>query len=249
LQMIIFDELVYQEAQRRHMTVSPDRLAKAQAEFRKQFPNAVAYQQFLLTEVKGSQAAMREKIRRALLIDRLLKEEVDNPARVTVAQARAQYEKNLAQYKHEELLHIQSISIIPPNQSSAVLREAKERATQAAAQAKQAKSYRDFGLLAEKLSDDDFHINMGDHKSVEASKLPPPVVEIADKMKPGDVSGLIQLGNNYTIFRLETRVPAGTTPFTEVKATLQSNMQKEKTQQLRSVLSEKLRKNAKIETL
>jgi parvulin-like peptidyl-prolyl isomerase len=74
-------------------------------------------------------------------------------------------------------------------------------------------------------------------------------VQLADKMKPGEVSGLIQLGNNYTIFRLEARVPAGTTPFAEVKAKLQADLQKQRTEQLRSALAEKLRKNAKIETL
>jgi parvulin-like peptidyl-prolyl isomerase len=84
---------------------------------------------------------------------------------------------------------------------------------------------------------------------MEASKLPPPIVQLADKMKPGDVSGLIQLGNNYTIFRLEARVPAGTTPFAEVKAKLQAEIQKQRTEQLRSTLAQKLRKNAKIETL
>jgi parvulin-like peptidyl-prolyl isomerase len=68
-------------------------------------------------------------------------------------------------------------------------------------------------------------------------------------MKPGEVSDLIQLGNNYTIFRLETRTPAGITPFAEVQATLQSDMQKKNTEQLRSALAQKLRKNAKIEML
>jgi len=249
LQMIIFDELVYQEAKRQNMTISPARLAQAEAEFRKQFPTQTAYRQFLQTEVNGSQAAMREKIRRALLIEKFLKREVEDPARVTLAQARAEYDKNQVQYKHQETLHIQSISIIPPNRSAAVLKEAKQRAEEVAKQAQGAKSYREFGLLAEKLSDDDFRVNMGDHKPMQASQLPPPIVQVAEKMKPGDVSGLIQLDNNYTIFRLEARVAAGTTPFAEVKATLQADMQKQKTEHLRSSLAEKLRKNAKIETL
>jgi len=249
LQMIIFEELVFQEAKRQNMIISAARLAQAETEFRKQFPNDASYRQFLMTEVNGSPAAMREKIRRALLIEKFLKQQVEDPARVTIAQARAQYDKNAAQYKHEELLHIQSISIIPPNQTSAVLKEAKQRAEQAAKQAQEAKSYRDFGLLAEKVSDDDFHVNMGDHKPMEASKLPPPIVQLADKMKPGEVSGLIPLDNNYTIFRLQARVPAGTTPFVEVKEKLRAEMQKQKTEQLRSALAQKLGKNAKIETL
>jgi parvulin-like peptidyl-prolyl isomerase len=249
LQMIIFEELVYQEAKRRKMTIAPARLANAEAAFQKQFPSQSAYQEFLESEVGGSQVKMREKIRRSLSIEALLDQEVTAPSRVTLAQARAQYERNSAQYKHGEILHIQSISIVPPNESPAVLKEAKQRAEEAAKQAKQAKTYRDFGLLAEKLSDDDFHVNMGDHKTHDASELPPPIVKAAAKMKPGEVSDLIQLGNNYTIFRLEARTPAGTAPFAEVKAKLQSEMQQKTTEQLRSALARKLRKNAKIETL
>jgi parvulin-like peptidyl-prolyl isomerase len=249
LQMIIFEELVYQEAKRRNVMIPLSELKSADAELRKQFPTPAAYQEFLKSETNGSETAMREKIRRSLLIEKLLNQAVTAPARVTSAQARAEYEKNSAQYKHGEILRIQSISIIPPNETQAVLQEAKKRAVEAAEGAKQAKNYRDFGLLAERLSDDDFHVNMGDHKNQEASALPPPIVQAAAKMKPGEVSDLIHLGNNYTIFRLEARTPAGTTPFSEVKTKLQSDMQKEKTQQLRSALAQKLRRNAKIETL
>ena len=50
--------------------------------------------------------------------------------------------------------------------------------------AKATKTYQEFGLLAEKVSDDDWHVNMGDRKSVEREKLPPPVVKAALAMKP-----------------------------------------------------------------
>jgi parvulin-like peptidyl-prolyl isomerase len=249
LQMIIFEELVYQEAKRRKLTIPPATLTSAEAAFKKQFPSQRAYQQFLQSETKGSEAAMREKIRRSLLIEALLKQEVTNPARVTTSEAKAEYDKTIAAYKHPELLRIQSISIIPPDATQAVLAEAKKRADDAAKRAKLAKSYRDFGLLAEQISDDDFHVNMGDHKPQPAIALPPPIVLIADKMKPGDVSDLIKLGNNYTIFRLESQTPAGIAPFTEVKPKLQSDMQKKKTEQLRSAFAQKLHQNAKIETL
>ncbi|MGZ4815039.1 MAG: peptidylprolyl isomerase [Terriglobales bacterium] len=249
LQMIVFEELVYQEAKRRHMEIPAAKVNAAETAFRKQFPSQAAYDEFLKREVNGSKAAMREKIRRSLLIEQLLTNDVTVPARITIAQAKAQYLKNASDYKHGEILQIQSISILPPNQTKAVLDEAKKRADEAYKAAKNAKTYREFGLLAEKYSDDDFHVNMGDHKPQEASTLPPAIVQAAAKMKPGDVSGLIQLDTNYTIFRLEARTPAGTKPFAEVKAKLQSDMEKEKTQQLRSALAKKLSRNAKIETL
>jgi len=246
LEMIIFEELVYQDAKRHNMTIAPEKLAAAEKEYRQQFSSQEAYKQFLQTETNGSEAAMREKIRRAMLIEAELNQEVNAPARITSQQVRAYYEKNIGQYKHGEILHLQSISIIPPNETPAVLKEAKQRAEDAE---KQAKHYRDFGLLAEKLSDDDYHVNMGDRRPQDASIYPPPVLKAVEAMKPGDVSDLIQMGNAYTIIRLEGRTPEGTTPFVEVKTKLQSDMQKEKTQQLRSALNQKLRKNATIEAL
>ena len=54
LQMIIFEELVYQDAQKRGMTVAPEKVRQAQAEFRKQFATPAEYKQFLQSRVSRS---------------------------------------------------------------------------------------------------------------------------------------------------------------------------------------------------
>jgi parvulin-like peptidyl-prolyl isomerase len=130
-----------------------------------------------------------------------------------------------------------------------VQQEAKKKAENAIKQAKATKSYQEFGLLAEKISEDDWHVNMGDRKAVEVDKLPPLVVDAARKMKPGEVSDLIQMGPAYTLFRLNGHIPAGKTPFAEVKAKLMTDLRKSKTEQIRAELDKKLRKAAKIEVL
>jgi parvulin-like peptidyl-prolyl isomerase len=249
LDMIIFDELVYQEAKRRNIAIPPDKLAGAEKAFRKQFSTSAAYQAFLKNETNGSEQAMNDKIRRALMIETLLAQDVEANATVTTAQAKTYYEKNLSQYEHGEAVHIQSISILPPNGSAAIQKEARQHAEDAAKQAKQTKTFREFGLLAEKLSDDDYRVNLGDRKTQNLSSFPPQLQKVLATMKPGDVSDVIQLGDAYTVIRLEARTPAGTTPFAEVKVQLQSDMQKEKTEQLRSALGQKLRKSATVETL
>ena len=45
LEMIIFEELVYQEAERRKLTISATKLNQAEAEFRKQFHSPDEYDQ------------------------------------------------------------------------------------------------------------------------------------------------------------------------------------------------------------
>lgn len=250
LDMIIFEELVYQEALRRKMVISPERMKQAETTFRKQFATEQEFNQVMQVEVHGSRQLMREKIRRSLLIEALLKSDVTEKSRVSETAALAYYKANLKKFQHPEMFSIQTISIIPPQNGNAdVQQEARKHAEDALKAAKATKSYQEFGLLAEKMSDDDWHVNMGDRKVVEREKLPPPVVQAALAMKPGQVSDLIQLGSAYTLFRLNAHIPAGVSRFEEVKAKLITELRKQRNEQLRAALNQKLRKTAKIEVL
>ena len=250
LDMIVFEELVYQEAKRRHLTIPPTRMARAEATFRKQFPSQDVYEQFLKVEMNGSRQALREKIRRSLLIEAVLKTEVQSKAAVSAAEAKAYYDRNPQRFERSERFSIQTISIIPPQNASAeIQKEARQRAEEALRLAKATKSYREFGLLAEKVSDDDWRVNMGDRKDVDRAQLPPPLVAAALKMKPGEVSDLLQFGPNYTLFRLNAHTPAGKADFAAVKTQVQSDLQKARYNGLRAELHKRLRKNAKVEVL
>lgn len=250
LEMIIFEELLYQDAVRQKRTVSPERLKQAETEFRKQFTTEQEFNQVMQNEVHGSKQLIRERIRRSLLIESMLKTEVREKARVSEAEALAYYKANPKKFERPELFSIQTISIIPPQDANPeITQEAKKKAESAIKQAKATKTYKDFGLLAEKVSEDDWHVNMGDRKAVEKDKLPPPVVQAALAMKPGQVSDLIQLGPAYTLFRLNAHTKPGIAPFAEVKAKLMSDLEKQKTEQLRADLNKKLKKTAKIEVL
>jgi peptidyl-prolyl cis-trans isomerase SurA len=250
LDMIIFDELVYQEALRRKLSIPEAQLASADATFRKQFPSPDKFQEYLKFECQGSTRILRQRIRRSLMIEALLKTEITAKSAISLSEARNFYEKNPKRFEHGETLSIQTISIIPPAKGgAAVQREARKRAEDALRQAKATKSYREFGLLAEKMSDDDWHVNMGDRKNVDVAQLPPPLVEAAQRMQVGEVSDLLQFGTNYTLFRLNGRTLAGKAKFDEVKTKLRSDLQKSKAEQLRADLNKKLRRAAKVEVL
>jgi peptidyl-prolyl cis-trans isomerase C len=142
LKMIEFEELVYQEAERRGMTVPPATLQKAQAEFRDQFPSQEAFDEFLKTEMQGSRQTLRKQIRRSLLVDLFLKAEVTDKAKVTLAEARAYYEKNPNVFRYSENFSIQTISILPSDKASdEVKKQAHKAAEEACQKAKATKSY------------------------------------------------------------------------------------------------------------
>jgi parvulin-like peptidyl-prolyl isomerase len=248
LEMIIFEELVYQEAGRRKMTVPPAKLKTAEADFRKQFESPDQYQAYMQSEMHGSTKQLDEQIKRSILIDQLLKYEVEDKSAVTPVEVRAYYDKNGARFQQAESFSFQSISVIPPLKPTAQqATEAKKKADEALKQAKATKSYQDFGLLAEKISEDDFRVNMGDHKVAEKDKLPPQIVKAFSTMQPGQVSGLIQIESAYTIVRLNAHNMARKQPFAEVKNDLKVELQKAKYEKLRSGLAKNLRARAKVE--
>ena len=137
----------------------------------------------------------------------------------------------------------------PANANAEALKEARKRAEDALKQAKATNNYQEFGLLAEKISEDDYRVNMGDRKTVAPDKLPTEVVKALSAMKDGQVSDLVQLGNAYTILRLNAHTPPGETNFEAAKKELMANLRKQKYERLRVALGKRLRQNAKIETL
>ncbi len=251
MKMMEFEELVYQDAVRRKMTVPPAKMQRAEADFRHQFSNPQDYQDLLQSEFKGSKTLLNSKIERSLLIEQMLKQEVADKSVISVVEARAFYDKNPDRFRIPESYAIQTISMIPPDKATAEQQqEARKKAEDALRQAKATKDYEGFGVLAEKISEDDFRVMMGDHKAMDLAKLPPPVLQALTTMQPGQIGGPIELDNHaYTIVRLNAHIPAGKQNFADVKDGLREQLKKQKTEALRRDLDTRLRKNAKVEEL
>jgi parvulin-like peptidyl-prolyl isomerase len=248
LQMIIFEELVYQDALRRKVTVPASEITNGEATFRKQFDSPDQFEQYLKSEMHGSRQYLRKQIERSLMIEKVLKADVQDKSAVSPAELRAYYEKNTARFEQPEAFSFQSISIIPPLKATPEQeKQGRQKAEEALKQAKATKNYREFGLLAEKISEDDFRVNMGDHKTVSRDRLPPQVVKALLTMKPGQVSEIIQIETAFTILHLNAHTAAHKQSFAEVKGALATELQKAKYERLRSELAKRLRAKAKIE--
>jgi parvulin-like peptidyl-prolyl isomerase len=248
MKMIIFEELVYQEALRRKMKVPAAKVLRAEADFRGQFSSPDEFNALFQNEFHGSEQLLQEKVRRSLLIDAFLTSEVETKSAVSPAEVRAYYDKNPARFQHPESFTFQTISVLPPSNATAdQLKEGRKRADDALRQAKATKTAEEFGLLAEKISDDDYRVMMGQHKPMATDQLAPQVVNALRAMKPGDVSDVIQVEKIYTIVRLGEHTPAGEAKFEDVKAQLKKELPQARNNQLRAELDKKLHENAKIE--
>jgi peptidyl-prolyl cis-trans isomerase C len=249
MKMMVFEELVYQEAKHRNMTIPSVQLERATAALAQRFHSSQEYRQFVQEEFHGSQKLLQAKVERSLLIDKFLKQEVSDKAVISDAEVKAYYDQHPEKFRQPESFAFQSISILPPRTATPdQLREAHRRAENALRQAKSTKNYEQFGVLAEKISEDDFRVMMGDHKAVDRSKLPAAVVTALAGMQPGQVSNLIEFdANAFTVLRLIAHNPAGMLKLETIQERLRQQLIQQKTEQLRSALAARLSKNAKIE--
>lgn len=250
MQQMEFEELVYQEAVRRGMTVAPAKLARAMTEFKKQFDSEAEYQQYLKLEQGGKIERLREKVRRAILIDQVLTAEVTRKAGVSDVQLRAFYDKNQERFRKPDTVSLQTISIVIPDNASAKDKaNARQRAEEALRQARATRNYEEFGVLAEKVSEDDWRVMMGDHKAIHRGRMPPEVEKVVFAMQVGQVSDIIQTENSYCIARVNAREDSKLVPLEQVRAKLKKDMETDRADELRKALEARLRKNAKVEEL
>jgi peptidyl-prolyl cis-trans isomerase C len=250
LQMIEFEELVYQEAQRRNMHISPAQLDQAVAALHVRFDSDIQFQHFVKAEFHGSQQLLRRKVERSLLIDEFLDQEVTKKSEVSDAQVRAAYDRDPARFSLPRKVAIQTISVVIPDDATPEQEAAaRHRAEDLVGKAKTTRTAEEFGVLAEKNSDDDWRVMMGDHGLVEESKMPPQVAQVAFRMKPGEVSDLVRAENSFCIVRVNANEPVRQLSFEEVKGKLRKEMQAQRVEQLRGELNRRLRKTARVEEL
>lgn len=250
LDMMEFEELVYQEAVRRHLIVSPARLDHATKLVRDQFSSPDEFHAYLKSGYGGSSKLLRETIRRSMLIDDLLQIEVTRKATVSESQVQEFFRKNPARFYVQEAVSIQTISLVIPDHATLQQdADVRKHAEEILRRASTTMNYEEFGMLAEKISEDDWRVMMGDHRFLTREQMPPEVAKIAFNMKNGQVSQLIRAENSWCIVRLNGRQDARWVSYEEVRASLKRELELEKVETLRRELHQQLSKNAKVEEL
>jgi peptidyl-prolyl cis-trans isomerase C len=248
LNNLIDTELAYQEAKRRNLQITPVEWRKRVAEIRKDYGSQAAFDADI-QRLFGSRAGFEAKLRHDMLLDKIFLIEVKRKSVVTDADVLREYEADKASFVMPEHISFQSISaMFPQNATPAEKQAARKRIETVLPQAKAAKSYEQFGVLAEKVSEDEFRVMMGDHKMVHRGSLEPQF-EVAFSMKPGEISGIIESPRGFHILRLNKHEAERKMPFPEVRAMLKQNMQKDRTAARNKAFHAGLRKVAKVEVL
>ena len=74
-------------------------------------------------------------------------------------------------------------------------------------------------------------------------------LDLLQNLKDGEITGIIQVEQAFTIVRLNQQIPAGKVKFADVKDKLQKELQQQKVNTVRAALGKRLRKTSKVEEL
>lgn len=243
---IIFEELLFQEARRRNIEISPQQVEIRINQGRQKFTSKAEFDR-VISEQFGSEGEFRLRTKRALLAEALWNREVIQPARVSESEAQLYYRQNRQKYMQPESVWLQTISFMYPEHASFAARDqAKARAEHVLTQARAGQSFESFGVLAEKFSSDDWRVMNGDHGWVHRGTLDHEL-EVAFQLKPGDISGIISSGNGFYILRVNANRPAHLIPFDDVKAEIKQLIRDERIRKKGEQLELRLKSMAKIE--
>ncbi|MBA3830635.1 MAG: peptidyl-prolyl cis-trans isomerase [Chthoniobacterales bacterium] len=106
----------------------------------------------------------------------------------------------------------------------------------------------DFDKMAQMYSEDSTRDLGGDWGWVDDKTLSAPLTEVAFKLKPGEISKIVSLANNYYILKVEARQGGDLKPLKGVRADIESRLRQEQAQQLQEHWIASLRSKAFIKT-
>jgi parvulin-like peptidyl-prolyl isomerase len=245
----ILHELVYQEAVRRNTTISPQEWQTRMSALRQGFSTQKAFEA-AVTKQYGSMAAFKKRLKRAMLVQKLWDQEVTRKSLVTTQAARAYYILHTAQYTRPEAVWLQTITVKLPSTATAEQKQqAKRLADQILIKAKTAKTYEEFGVLAEQLSQDDWRVMMGDHRWVHRGAVTADIEPAVFGLKERQVSEVLESSTGYVILRANGHQQKRQMTFAEMSRSIRQHLGKEAREKRSKQFEDVLRSKAKVEML
>lgn len=202
LNQMIEDKLVYQEAKNQKIEPDIDRVDQQLEDLKKNFKADVDLEDALAKEGM-SLSAMRERMERQSVIQRLHEMEVRAKVVVSPLEVEAYYEEHADEFSSEKMIRVRSITI-KKNE------DAREKGlTDEAAKSKidnlrkRALAGQDFESLSTEFSEDTSAKNGGLSDWIKPGEMISEIDSIIFKMKKGEVSEVIETPMGYHVFRVE----------------------------------------------
>ncbi|MBN1107027.1 MAG: peptidylprolyl isomerase, partial [Deltaproteobacteria bacterium] len=244
LDRLIEQELFHQESRRAGIRVEDAEVEEHLRLIRGRFRSTEAFKKSM-TETGVAEADLRSQIGRGLAVQKLMERRLEGREEVKEADLMAYYEAHPNRFHEPEQVRASHIVImVGPRADSA--RKAAAREKIGSIRERLAKG-EDFAALAREGSQGLSASRGGDLGFVGRGEMPAELEEVAFRMKPGEVSGLVETAMGYHLIQVHEVKPERAVPFEEVREDIRRRLMEETGKAERDHLLRRLKETAVIE--
>ncbi|MFW6044254.1 MAG: peptidyl-prolyl cis-trans isomerase [Planctomycetota bacterium] len=183
-------------------------------------------------------------LRERILIQQYLGEEIKKDVSIRPSEIRRYYRQNRSRFKRPGAVVYRRITIDPE-----LCKEGQDPRELAEWVMDKIQDGTDFGRLADRYSVDREEYDGGLRETEVPSDSPDWMPPLVEDMEPGEVSGVLEKSEGYTIVKLEEVRAAGPAPLKEVQDKIRDKLLSEKREKFQTQLLKRLRDEADIEYL
>ncbi len=212
---LVDERVLLNQAERLRITVSDDELQKRIGEIKKDYGEE-SFEQ-LFRDRTTDYRTWVEELRKRLLLERLIQQEVNAKISVTDAEVATYYEGHARERVSPERVRLSQIVLQDREKAEAVLRRLKNG--------------EDFAAVAREVSSGPEAEKGGDLGFFTRGVLPETFDEVVFSLPPGRISRVVETPYGYHVFKVLEREKGGTVRLDEARETIRAKLKHEKEDQ------------------
>jgi len=246
LESLVSSELLYQASQKAGIVVPDDAVTQQLRSLQGRFASGEEFNKFV--QGQGiTLADMKERMRRNLSTEQLVKKEVKPPPSPSDTEIADYYQKNKARMRREEAVKLSEIFVRADSRTSP---DARTKARQKIESIlKEVRGGKDFATLARQHSESPDATQGGEMGYVTRNGTLPALASAAFPLKTGETSDVVETPFGYHILKVTERKPAGDVTLKEAKPQISKIVSDQKERAAFNAYLATLKAGAKIEIL
>jgi peptidyl-prolyl cis-trans isomerase C len=246
LETLINRELLYQESQEKGIKVDDAEVNQQVDSLKKRFPNEEEFKA-ALKEMKISEDELKSQIRKGMAIQQFVDKDLVKDVKVSEKEVEDFYKNNPDMFKQPEQVRASHILIKVDAQAD---KSAKDEANKKIKEVqKKLEAGEDFADLAKAYSEGPSKVNGGDLGYFGRGRMVKPFEDAVFKLKPGEVSGMVETPFGYHLIKVVDKKPASVVSYEDAKGRIAQYLEQNIKEKVLERNLEDMRKKAVIETL
>ena len=241
---LIERELLYQKALERELQVRARWVARALDELKLRLKNHGMSMQDYLSAVGATESELRERVRRGLMVQRLLRREVLRQIKVGEREMQNFYQQHPDYFKGAEQVRARHILIEVPSNADDDTRNQALRKIQAIAD--QLAQGADFGVLALTYSQCPSKDRGGDLGYFTRDQMIQDFSDAAFRLRPGEISDIVTTRYGYHLIQVLDRKPPSQLAYRYVRDKIERTLRRNKEKAAANAYLAALKKKAII---